>query len=358
MDIRTTTLDGAAEAQGTVVVVDVLRAFTTAALALARGATSVRCVRRVSEARALREQLPGSLALGEVDGRPIEGFDLSNSPSGVLAADVGGRALVHRSTAGTQGVALAASPDRPVYAASFACAGATARCVAAARPDVVTFVLTGVDARDGDEDRACAEYIAALLDGASPPPETYLARIATSDAGRRFGSGDPDFPAADLEVAAWVDAVGFALRAGLQDGVPTLVPERPVGLELEEGAPSHLHGHTRVLLWPDGALLGAHSRSLPGGAAPRRTWTRAARIDPELARALIADAASWAPGVGPDQLPVPDELETRWCVTPTPGRPVTFSRFAGSVRRDELLGPVWRALDRALRDASGGAAYL
>jgi 2-phosphosulfolactate phosphatase len=212
MDVRMVTLPEAGEAEGVVVVIDVLRAFTVAALALDRGATAVRCVRTVDEALAERAANPGSLAVGEVDGRPIPGFDLSNSPSELRRADVSGRLLVHRSTAGTQGVVGAVRATR-LYAASFVCAAATVRAVAATTPDAVTFVLTGVDHRDGDEDRACAEYLAGLLRGEQPDPGPYLARVGASDAGRRFLAGDPDFPAADVEVATELDAVDLALEA-------------------------------------------------------------------------------------------------------------------------------------------------
>jgi 2-phosphosulfolactate phosphatase len=226
MDIRMVTLDGAAEAEGVVVVVDVLRAFTVAALALDRGATAVRCVRTVEEALEERAANPGSLAMGEVDGRPIPGFDLSNSPSTLLRADVRGRLLVHRTTAGTQGVVGSARAAH-LYATSFACATATARAVAALAPVAVTFVLTGVDDRDGDEDRACAEYVAAFLRGGRPDPTPYLARVGASDAGRRFvADDDPDFPAADVAVATRLDAVDIALRAEQHDGRSTLTAQR------------------------------------------------------------------------------------------------------------------------------------
>jgi 2-phosphosulfolactate phosphatase len=222
MDIRMVTLPDAPAAEGVVVVVDVLRAFTTAALALEHGAMAVRCVRTVEEALAERAATPGCLAMGEVDGRPVPGFDLSNSPSELLRADVTGRLLVHRTTAGTQGIVTATGAEA-LFATSFVCAAATARAVTALGPEAVTFVLTGVDERDGEEDRACAEYLAALLRGAAPDPAPYLARVGASDAGRRFVAGDdPDFPAADVAVATDLDAVDLALRAERDRGSVTL----------------------------------------------------------------------------------------------------------------------------------------
>ena len=70
MEIRIASLlEGAREAEGTVVVIDVLRAFTTAAIALARGAEKLLLVATPDEARRLREDGQGDLCVGEVGGR-------------------------------------------------------------------------------------------------------------------------------------------------------------------------------------------------------------------------------------------------------------------------------------------------
>ena len=94
-------LSGAAVARGLVVVIDVLRAFTTAAYAFAGGATKILLVRTVEEALALRELVPDALLIGEVGGRLIPGLDLNNSPSVMAATEVAGRPLIQRTGAGT-----------------------------------------------------------------------------------------------------------------------------------------------------------------------------------------------------------------------------------------------------------------
>jgi 2-phosphosulfolactate phosphatase len=221
------TLDDAGRALGVVVVVDVLRAFTVGAFALAAGARAIRCVGTVEEALAVRDANPGSLAMGEHHhGRPVPGFDLGNSPTGLRGVDLAGRLLVHRSSAGTQGLVGAAPAARHLFAASFVCAGATAAAVRALEPDQVTFVATGVDHRDGDEDIACAEYIAALLEGGDVDAQPYLRRVRASDAAQPFLDGHPDFPAGDLDEAVRLDAVDFALRAEVVEGHPTLLAHR------------------------------------------------------------------------------------------------------------------------------------
>ena len=74
-----------------VVAIDVLRAFTTAAYALAGGAREIRLVAGVDEAIALGRSIPGALVMGEEHGRRPDGFDLSNSPVAVTKANVDGR---------------------------------------------------------------------------------------------------------------------------------------------------------------------------------------------------------------------------------------------------------------------------
>jgi hypothetical protein len=59
----------AEQAEGIVVVIDVIRAFTVAAYAFAGGAQRLWLVRTVEEALALREREPGALLAGEIGGR-------------------------------------------------------------------------------------------------------------------------------------------------------------------------------------------------------------------------------------------------------------------------------------------------
>ncbi|GGI06394.1 2-phosphosulfolactate phosphatase [Egicoccus halophilus] len=209
-------LDAAAP-DDAVVVIDVLRAFTTVPWALHRGVTRVLAVDTPQRARALRNrpELGEVVLAGEEGGRPLDGFDLGNSPSEVSRTDLTGRTLVHRTSAGTQG--LWRCQDSPLlFAASFVTAGATARRLRAAGVGQVTYVVTGASlGRDGDEDLAAAELIAARVAGDDPDPRPFLARVPTSDAGRRFVDPQgPDWlPAVDVELACELDRFDLALLA-------------------------------------------------------------------------------------------------------------------------------------------------
>ncbi len=132
-------LDGV---DGAVVVVDVIRAFTTAAYAFASGAAEIYLVGTLDEAIEFKASHPGSLAMGENRGLRPDGFDFPNSPAMLREADLDGRTLVQRTSAGTQGVVRATDATR-LWAASLVVASATARAVESAGLGEPTYVITG-----------------------------------------------------------------------------------------------------------------------------------------------------------------------------------------------------------------------
>jgi 2-phosphosulfolactate phosphatase len=219
MDFEFATLETCSAARGVVVVIDVLRAFTTAAYAFGAGASQIVLVSAVEQALALRQRWPQALVLGEVGGLPPAGFDFGNSPYVIGQQDLHGRTLILRTGAGTQG-AVRAQGAAHLFAASFPCAEATVRQLQALRPDQVTFVITGAGIEGaGDEDRACADYLAARLCNLRPDPASYFERVYT--AFRYHTNNDPNYPA-DLKLATRLDVFAFAMLATSQDGLLVL----------------------------------------------------------------------------------------------------------------------------------------
>src|SRR3990170_8380075 len=143
MVISRASLENCHEATGTVVVIDVLRVFSTAAYAFAVGVQDITVVSTIAEALALRARSPGSLVMGEVDGLRVPGFDFSNSPIQFDGLDLAGRRLIQRTSAGTQGVIRSWKADR-LLVASFCNAQATAQDILHSTPPTLTFVITGV----------------------------------------------------------------------------------------------------------------------------------------------------------------------------------------------------------------------
>jgi 2-phosphosulfolactate phosphatase len=212
MNYHRVTLDNCSDATGIVVVIDVLRAFTTAAYAFAAGVRDITIVSSIEEAFEWRKKLPGSLLMGESGGLPIEGFDLGNSPNQFNGLDLTGKHLVQRTTSGTQGVIRCDNGDL-LIATSFCVASATTSYIKTHSPEEVSFVVTGLRPGGwGDEDMACADYIVQLLDGESPNFELYQSRVRNSMPGRMFA--DPlrtDYPKQDLEDSLQLDRFNFAM---------------------------------------------------------------------------------------------------------------------------------------------------
>ncbi|MFI6878494.1 2-phosphosulfolactate phosphatase [Streptomyces sp. NPDC050400] len=208
-----------AEVPSVAVVVDVMRAYTVAAWAFGRGAEKIVLAGSLDEALALKSRHPDWVALK--DGAPAPGFDAVNSPGMLRSADLTGRTVVQKTTAGTVG-ALAVRDARLVLCAGFVVAEATARLLRGHGADAVTFVVTGEDGR-ADEDLACAQYIAHRAAGSAPDPAAFLRRAADSRAaaelteGVREGSHLDDVP-----LCLELDRFPFAMTATREDTLMVL----------------------------------------------------------------------------------------------------------------------------------------
>lgn len=208
-------LDPAPEPRDAVVVIDVLRSFSTAAYAFAAGASTIYPVETIAEAQRLQRILPEAMTTGAIGGGdPVPGFDFGNSPTALHAAELAGRPLIQSTAAGVRGLARFRHA-RALFAGSLVFARATALALLELQPSEVCFVITGewVD-RDGDEDIACADYMEMLLHGKNPDPAQFSTRVFNSDFGRRFLAGNnPNLPQSDLELCAQADRFDFTLRA-------------------------------------------------------------------------------------------------------------------------------------------------
>ncbi|TNC08163.1 2-phosphosulfolactate phosphatase [Methylobacterium terricola] len=220
-------LDGARRARGHVAIIDVFRAFTTAAVALAKGASEVVMVGSADEALALRAQGRVQLCMGEIGGRAPPGFDFGNSPYEVSAADLAGCAIAQRTGAGTQGIVAAAQATR-LYAASLVTASATARALVRGTPAAVTLVAMGNNAVvRTDEDEICALHLRNLIEGRPGHVEGARQMILASREASYFGDPTrPHLPRADLDIALDIDRYDFAIRVELDDGYPVGRAER------------------------------------------------------------------------------------------------------------------------------------
>ncbi|AKA07801.1 2-phosphosulfolactate phosphatase [Streptomyces noursei ZPM] len=219
MDARFLGIAELVEAPSVAVVVDVMRAFTVASWAFARGADKIVLAGSLDEALALKARHPDWLALK--DGPPAPGFDTVNSPGLLRSMDLGGRTVVQKTTAGTVG-ALAVKEASLVLCAGFVVAEATARVLRTRGCNGVTFVITGEDGQ-AEEDLACAQYIARRATEARTDAAEFLRRAAASRAAAELAKGvrqgaHPD----DVALCLELDRFPFAMVATSEDSLMVL----------------------------------------------------------------------------------------------------------------------------------------
>ena len=143
------------------IVIDVLRATSVIATALAGGARRIVTCNSIDEAHSLKQSLdPGALLCGERGGLPIPGFDLSNSPTEYTPAIVSGKTLVLTTTNGTKALAALDAADT-VVTASFL--NVSAVLAEATKSERVLVVCAGTNGQITGEDVLLAGAITKEL---------------------------------------------------------------------------------------------------------------------------------------------------------------------------------------------------
>ncbi|MER3602932.1 MAG: 2-phosphosulfolactate phosphatase, partial [Thermus sp.] len=144
-----------------VLVVDVIRATTTAAAFLEAGAEALYLTQSLEAARAFKDQ--DVVLAGEEGGLKPPGFDLGNSPREALQAQVGGRIVVMSTTNGTRAAHLAAKTAKHVLLASLFNAHAAARKALELATEEVAILCAGKEGRIGLDDLYTAGVLAEYL---------------------------------------------------------------------------------------------------------------------------------------------------------------------------------------------------
>lgn len=163
-------LEGAEQAEGLTVIIDVFRAFSAECYMYGQNARKVILAGEVEEAFRLAEEIPDSILAGERNGIKIEGFRFGNSPSEIVRHDLSGLNVIHTTSAGVQGVVAASGADE-IITGALVNAKAAARYIRSRDPEIVSLVCMGWNAKkDTEEDVLCAEYIRSLLEG-NPIPD-------------------------------------------------------------------------------------------------------------------------------------------------------------------------------------------
>lgn len=210
------------------VVIDVIRAFTVAHYAFIRGARRIVLAGSLEEAFRFKRDDPDCLLAGEINGLPIPGFDLDNSPARIAQVDLTGKTLIQKTTNGVE-AALNSLNAKHVFVTGFSNAATTAAWIKSRLMSASSELTLHLVASHptGDDDLACAEYIAGILRGDGRPTAAQtLERIRGSEAAAKFW--DPKQPAffpEDLELCLRERLAGFVMKVITRGGIPVVERE-------------------------------------------------------------------------------------------------------------------------------------
>lgn len=221
-------IDAAQMAGRIAVVIDVLRATTTIATAIAAGARRIIPCRSPQEALAIRADLTGEPVVlgGERKGLQIPGFDLDNSPLAYTTDAVGDKTVIITTTNGTEAM-VRSERARELICASFVNAAAVCDWLAE-RPEPLAFVCAGTEGQPTREDELCAGLLISRLEARGRRLTLSAAAAAALAEWREVGSlavalRECDHAryltgigfGADVEYAARLDALAVVpLRSG------------------------------------------------------------------------------------------------------------------------------------------------
>lgn len=220
--IRKRCVEGAREARGLTVIVDVFRAFTCAPFFFYFGAGEVILEADPDRATAMKRKNPHYILVGEINEVPIEGADLGNSPTEIVRMGEGyfcGKTVVHRTTAGVTGVSAALEQADEVILGSFVMAGAVSRYIKQKSPALVTIVAMGDRAqKKALEDEACADYLEHLLTGSPFDPVRALKEVLFQSTAQKFITSEKKYlPREDPLFCLQRDLFDFVLIARKRD---------------------------------------------------------------------------------------------------------------------------------------------
>jgi 2-phosphosulfolactate phosphatase len=206
--------EGAKQAQGLTVVIDVFRAFSLACYLADQGAKEIISVGNIEIAYTLKEENPDILLIGERNERMPQGFDYGNSPTHIRGIDFTGKTIVHTTSAGTQGLVNAEHASE-LLTGSFINAPAIVRYIKRKNPEKVSLVCMGYSTQyPTEEDTFCAEYIRNSLLG-MPTDIAAMIEIMRNTSGKRFfePQNQRHSPESDFHLCIELGKYNFVLKA-------------------------------------------------------------------------------------------------------------------------------------------------
>jgi len=208
-------LKGAKKARGLTVIVDVFRAYTTAAYLFDRQADKIFIVSKIETAKKLKKVLDDPILIGERKGIKIADFDYNNSPYFISQHDFSGKEIVLSTSAGTKGIIKATGADE-IITGSFVNIAAAARYIKNKNADIISIVAMGNNGiTEADEDNLYTQELNKLLKDKEVLSQNEIKNRLRTPAGDRFfvESTQSQMPKEDFEYCLKINRFNFVIKA-------------------------------------------------------------------------------------------------------------------------------------------------
>ena len=213
------------------VVIDVIRAFTVAHYAFINGVQGIILAGTLDDDLRLKKIDPDFLLAGEIQGLPIPGFELDNSPVRLHNFDLREKFLIQKTTNGVTATLNALSTEH-LFVTGFTNARTTAEFIKRNLLKEDNMMINVIASHpSGDDDLACAQYISEILQDTNRiSAEETIERIRKSEAAEKFYDNEkPEFLQEDISFCIQELPSDFVMKVNLNKNNP-LIERFQVGL--------------------------------------------------------------------------------------------------------------------------------
>jgi len=212
-------IEGAKQATGVAVIIDVFRAFTVETYLMKNRARKIIPVGDLDFVYKYQKNHPDVMLIGERNGKILPGFHYGNSPFDVDQVDFCGKTILHTTSAGTQGIANAKGADT-IITGALVNAKAIAQYILKNQFDEVSLVCMGLGGiEETEEDTLCAKYIESLLLGNELDIAEEILQLRYTSGAKFFDEKQEDFPMEDFAYCTQLNVFDFVLEV-VKDELP------------------------------------------------------------------------------------------------------------------------------------------
>lgn len=212
-------IEGAKQATGVAVIIDVFRAFTVETYLMKNRASKIIPVGNLDFVYDYQKKNPDVMLIGERNGKILPGFHYGNSPYDVDQVDFYGKTILHTTSAGTQGIANAKGADT-IITGALVNAKAIAQYILRNKFEEVSLVCMGLGGiEETEEDTLCAKYIESLLLGNELDISKEILQLRYTSGAKFFDEKQEDFPKEDFAYCTQLNKFNFVLEV-VKDELP------------------------------------------------------------------------------------------------------------------------------------------